>query len=203
MLQNNSLANVVQQEIERGPVRETFRTLGEAGLVGKEENRGHCVPSTPIEEAPEIFELRAAIKELVGRLMAKNITSPQPKELKSLVIAIQQAVKGEGAHHYHLLNRHRLVEMAGIRMRADLYRKLIKDLPPYRRLHLADGWLMPLSANKHRLTIKGIASSDQATPGRVIFTHAMENKERTSDSALRRRAVMGNAAAECNTLAKA
>jgi phosphonate utilization transcriptional regulator len=231
LLQSSSLATVVQQEIERailngeyapgsklneaalaekmsvsrGPVREAFRTLEEVGLVRNEKNRGVFVRSIPIDEALEIFDLRAAMEELVGRLLAKNITPAQLKELKSLVSAMQKAVKDEDAHHYHLLNlqfHDRLVEMAGNRKLTDIYRKLIKELSLFRRLNLADSWLMPLSANEHRHIVKAIASGDAETAGHVMFTHAMESKERTIESDLRRRASLEDSAAKRNTPAK-
>ena len=101
LLQSSSLTTLVQQEIERailvgeyqpgsklieaalaekmgvsrGPVREAFRMLEEAGLVRNEKNRGVFVRDIPIDEAVEIFDLRAVMDELVGRQLAKNISS--------------------------------------------------------------------------------------------------------------------------------
>src|SRR3982750_3789114 len=98
-LQSNSLANLVQAEIERmildgkldsgtklteatlaeqlgvsrGPVREAFRMLEEAGLVRTEKNRGVFVRHVPIEEALEIFELRAVMDLYVGRKLAEGL----------------------------------------------------------------------------------------------------------------------------------
>ena len=219
LLQSSSLTNVVQQEIERailvgeyapgsklneatlaekmgvsrGPVREAFRTLEEAGLVRNEKNRGVFVRSIPIDEAIEIFDLRAAMDELVGRHLAKNITPVQLKELKGVVSAMERAVKDEDAHGYHLLNlqfHDRLVEMAGNRKLTDIYRKLIKELSLFRRLNLADGWLMPVSANEHRQIVKAIASGDAEAAGSAMFKHVMQSRERTIESDLRRRAAL-------------
>jgi len=231
LLQSSSLTTVVQQEIERailageyepgsklieatlaekmgvsrGPVREAFRTLEEAGLVRNEKNRGVFVRSIPMDEAIEIFDLRAAMDELVGRLLAKNITPAQLKELKAVVSAMEKAVKDEDAHQYHLLNlqfHDRLIEMAGNRKLTDIYRKLIKELSLFRRLNLADGWLMPVSANEHRQIVKAIASGDEEAAGRAMFKHAMESKERTIESDLRRRAALEDGAAKRGTPAK-
>jgi phosphonate utilization transcriptional regulator len=215
LLQSSSLTTVVQQEIERailvgeyppgsklieaalaekmgvsrGPVREAFRMLDEAGLVRTEKNRGVFVRDIPIDEAVEIFDLRAAMDELVGRQLAQHITPPQLKEIKGLVDSMEKAVKAEDAHHYHLLNlqfHDRLVEMAGNRKLTAIYRKLIKELSLFRRLNLADGWLMPISANEHRQIVKAIASGDADTAGRAMFDHVMESKERTIANDLRR-----------------
>ena len=57
--------------VSRGPLREAFRMLDEAGLVRTEKNRGVFVRDLPVEEAIEIFDLRAAMDELVGRRLAE------------------------------------------------------------------------------------------------------------------------------------
>ena len=217
LLQSSSLTTVVQQEIERailvgeyepgsklieatlaekmgvsrGPVREAFRMLEEAGLVRNEKNRGVFVRDIPMDEAVEIFDLRAAMEELVGRQLAKNITPVQTKVLKGLVEAMEKSVKSQDTHGYHLQNLHfhdQLVEMAGNRKLTEIYRKLIKELSLFRRLNLADGWLMPTSANEHRQIVKAIASGDADAAGRAMFNHAMESKERTIENDLGRRA---------------
>ena len=217
LLQTSSLTTVVQQEIERailvgefapgsklieaaladklgvsrGPVREAFRMLEEAGLVRNEKNRGVFVRDIPIEEAVEIFDLRAAMDDLVGRRLAEHITPTELKEIKRLVEAMEKAVKAEDTRNYHLLNlkfHDRLVEMPGNSKLTAIYRKLIKELSLFRRLNLADGWLMPISANEHRQIYKAIASGDAVLAGRAMFDHAMESKERTIDNDLRRQA---------------
>ena len=99
-LQTNSLPALVQREIERmilagelaagaklneaavaellgvsrGPVREAFRALEESGLVRLEKNRGVFVRQIGVEEADEIYELRAVLDEFVGRRAAQKTT---------------------------------------------------------------------------------------------------------------------------------
>ena len=215
LLQRSSLTSVVQQEIERailqgeyapgsklieatlaqalgvsrGPVREAFRMLEEAGLVRNEKNRGVFVRDIPIDEAVEIFDLRAAMDELVGRKLATTITPAQLKEIKALVDAMEKAVKAQDARSYHLLNlkfHDRLVEMAGNSKLTAIYRKLIKELSLFRRLNLADGWLLPISASEHRQIVKAIASGDPEAAGGAMFDHVMASKERTIENDLRR-----------------
>ena len=208
LLQTNSLTSVVQGELERmilsgelapgaklpevalatrlgvsrGPLREAFRMLEEAGLVRTEKNRGVFVRDIPILEAIEIFDLRAAMDELVGRRLAQCITAPQLKEVRGLVEQMEQAVKAKNAQAYHLLNlqfHDRLVELAGNGKLTQIYRKLIKELSLFRRMNLADGWLMPISAGEHRQIVKAIASGDATAAGRAMFDHVIESKERT------------------------
>lgn len=215
LLQTSSLTSVVQAELERmilsgelapgakltemalatrlgvsrGPLREAFRMLEEAGLVRTEKNRGVFVRDIPIDEAVEIFDLRAAMDELVGRQLARAITPAQLKEVRGMVDAMERAVKAEDARGYHLLNlqfHDRLVEMAGNRKLCAIYRKLIKELSLFRRMNLADGWLMPISAGEHRAIVKAIASGDAEAAGRAMFDHVMESKERTVANHLKR-----------------
>jgi phosphonate utilization transcriptional regulator len=223
LLQSSSLTSVVQGELERmilsgelepgakltemalatrlgvsrGPLREAFRMLDEAGLVRTEKNRGVFVRDIPIDEAAEIFDLRAAMDELVGRQLAQSIMPVQLKEVRALVDAMERAVKADDARGYHLLNlqfHDRLVEMAGNRKLTAIYRKLIKELSLFRRLNLADGWLLPISAGEHRAIVKAIASGDAEAAGRAMFGHVMESKERTVNNHLKREATHGSAA---------
>ena len=214
LLQTSSLTSVVQGELERmilsgelapgakltemalatrlgvsrGPLREAFRMLEEAGLVRTEKNRGVFVRDIPIDEAIEIFDLRAAMDELVGRRLAEKILPAQLKEIRSLVDQMEQSVKAKDAYHYHLLNlkfHDRLVELAGNSKLTAIYRKLIKELSLFRRLNLADGWLMPISAGEHRQIVKAIASGDPEAAGKAMFDHVIESKERTIKNNLR------------------
>jgi phosphonate utilization transcriptional regulator len=215
LLQSSSLTSVVQQEIERailqgeyepgsklieatlaekmgvsrGPVREAFRMLEEAGLVRNEKNRGVFVRDIPIGEAVEIFDLRAAMDELVGRKLATSITPAQLKEVKALVDGMEKAVKANDARTYHMLNlkfHDRLVEIAGNSKLTGFYRKLIKELSLFRRLNLADGWLLPISASEHRQIIKAIASGNPEAAGKAMFDHVMDSKKRTIEHDLHR-----------------
>lgn len=216
LLQSSSLTTVVQQEIERailvgeyapgsklneaalaerlgvsrGPVREAFRILDEAGLVRTEKNRGVFVRNIPIAEALEIFDLRAAMDDWVGKRLAACITVEQLKEIKAMVTEMEKAVKAQDAHQYHVLNlkfHDRMVEISGNRKLTDTYRKLIKELSLFRRQNLADGALMRTFLSEHKQIVKAIASGDAQAAGRAMFDHVMQSKQRTIDNDLRQR----------------
>jgi phosphonate utilization transcriptional regulator len=223
LLQNSSLAAVVQQEIERailvgdflpgaklneaalaerlgvsrGPIREAFRMLDEAGLVRTEKNRGVFVRDIQIAEALEIFDLRAAMDEWVGKKLAACITAEQLKEIKALVAEMELAVKAQDANQYHVSNlkfHDRMVEATGNRKLADTYRKLIKELSLFRRRNLADGALMKKFLAEHKLIVKAIASGDAVAAGQAMYDHVMLSKQRTVDNDLRQRAESNSAA---------
>ena len=208
LLQNNSLTMVVQQEIERailagehppgtklneaalalalgvsrGPVREAFRMLDEAGLVRTEKNRGVFVRDIPPDEAAEIYELRAAMEELVGRHLARHMSVAHREEAEALVQAMEVAVQAQDQQTFHQLNlrfHDRLVEMAGNRKLAAIYRKLVKEIALIRRRQLASVGVLPVSASEHRDILQAIATGNPDHAGRVMFDHALDGKERS------------------------
>jgi phosphonate utilization transcriptional regulator len=210
LLRANSLATAAQQAIERmildgviapgaklteawlserlgvsrGPIREAFRMLEEAGLVRQEKNRGVFVRDIPHEEAAEIYDLRAAMDELVGRRLAESITPPQMKAMRSIVDRMELAVRADDRDEYHMLNlqfHDRLVEFAGNRKMAGIYGKLVKELSLFRRRNLVDAAVLPLSAAEHRAILKAIGSGDPEQAGRAMYAHVMESKHRALD----------------------
>jgi phosphonate utilization transcriptional regulator len=167
--------------ISRAPIREAFRMLEEAGLVRQEKNRGVFVRAIPVEEAVEIFELRAAMDELVGRRLAQSITAEQTRQLRLLVDQMEQAARGADADAYHLLNlqfHDLLVEFAGNRKMAALYRKLVKELALFRRRNLVHKEVLPQSAAEHRQILRAITSGDPEIAARAMFAHVTESKDR-------------------------
>jgi len=206
-LQRNSLANLVQAEIERmildgeldsgakltestladqlgvsrGPVREAFRMLEEAGLVHTEKNRGVFVRHVPIEEALEIFELRAVMDLYVGRKLAAGLGTTEIRELRQLADAMDQAVKADNARDYHRFNlkfHDRLLELAGNAKLTATYRKLVNELSLFRRQNLTNE-SMTVYSREHRQIVKAIAAGEPEAAGQAMYQHVMNSRERT------------------------
>jgi phosphonate utilization transcriptional regulator len=207
LLRSASLASAAQQEIERliltgalppgakltestlserlgvsrGPIREAFRRLEEAGLVRQEKNRGVFVRDIALDEAAEIYDLRAVMDELAGRRLAQHITPEQTRTLRAILERMEQAARADDADAYHLLNlefHDRLVEFAGNRKMASIYRKLVKELALARWRNLSEEQALPHSVAEHRQILKAIASGDVDAAGRVLFEHAEQSKQR-------------------------
>jgi phosphonate utilization transcriptional regulator len=216
LLQRNSLASLVQTEIERmildgelasgakltestladrlgvsrGPVREAFRMLEESGLVRTEKNRGVFVRDVAIEEALEIFELRAAMDQYVGRKLAETISAAQIKELRVFVEEMEQATKAGDAQAYHRLNLNfhdRLLELTGNAKFTATYRKLVNELSLFRRQNLTHE-SMAVYSREHRQIVKAIAARDPDAAGQVMFQHVMNSRARTLQNFQRRQA---------------
>src|SRR5688572_32905954 len=84
--------------VSRGPVREAFRALEQAGLVRTEKNRGVFVRSLSHFEADELYEVRAGLDALIGRLAAERCTPAQVEELKRLLRDMEKAARRRSVH---------------------------------------------------------------------------------------------------------
>ena len=207
VLQSNSLPMLVQRELERmilagdlaagaklnevtiaemlgvsrGPVREAFRALEESGLVRLEKNRGVFVRQIALEEADEIYELRAVLDEFAGRRVAQTIAAGDVLMLRALVDRMDRAVARNALDAYHEANlefHDTLVALAGNGKMLVTYRRLVNELHLYRRATLAQAGALPASAREHHVILDKIASGDAAAAGRALYEHVMGSRER-------------------------
>lgn len=103
--------------VSRTPIREALRRLHAEGLVQFEPNHGAVVSCFGIEDAEEIFELRAALEPISARRAAERATPGDIAELRSLAeqqIAESMRRSGDYLMRIGQLNDrfHRLVQSA-------------------------------------------------------------------------------------------
>ncbi len=206
-LQSHSLPTLVQREIERmiltgdlapggklseaalaeslgvsrGPVREAFRALEESGLVRLEKNRGVYVRQIPVEEADEIYELRAVLDAFVGRRVAETASAEAVRELRALVNRMERAAARNDVDTFLQANldfHDRLVELAGNAKLLTTYRRLVNELRLFRRTTLAQGGALPVSTREHRHIVERIAAGDGEGAGRALHDHVMASQDR-------------------------
>lgn len=208
LLQEHSLATLAQRELERriisgeirvgaklneadiatalgvsrGPVREAFRALDQAGLVRVEKNRGVFVRQVSIEEANEIYEVRAVLEGLIGRLAAQRIDAEELDQLRAIVKKMHAQDKGRKAETYFLLN----VEFHDLLARAARngalltnYRSVVNQLDLYRRATLSRSTdNIPISTRDHAAIVEAIAARDAARAERLMIDHVLQSRER-------------------------
>jgi phosphonate utilization transcriptional regulator len=207
LVQSNSLPTLVQKELERmilagdlaagaklneasvadslgvsrGPVREAFRALEESGLVRLEKNRGVFVRQIGIEEADEIYDVRAALDEWTGRRLAQSATAEQIRELRGFIERMERTAAKNDVDAYWLLNlefHDRLVALTANAKLLSTYRRLVNELSLFRRQTLAQGGTLPVSTREHRDIVDKIAAGNGAAAGRALFEHVMASRER-------------------------
>jgi phosphonate utilization transcriptional regulator len=167
--------------VSRGPVREAFRSLEQSGLVRLEKNRGVFVRQVSLEEADEIYELRAALDEYAGRRVAQRAAETDVRDLRALVERMEKAAAREELDAYYRANlqfHDRLVELAGNAKLLATYRRLVNELHLYRRASLAQAGALPISTREHHDIVEKIAAGQAVAAGRALYDHVMGSRER-------------------------
>lgn len=211
MLQASSLTSAVQQALERmitlgelapgdklneaalaerlgvsrGPVREAFRMLEEAGLLTLKKNRGVFVRQVPLDEALEIYELRAMMEAEVGALLASRASAEQIAALQTLLDSMEAAVAASDAPLYFQLNvefHETLVSFAGNKKMSLLYRRLTRELDLFRRRNLSQQALLSSSIEEHRDVLAAIEARDPQRAAQTLRRHVLQSRERTAQS---------------------
>ncbi|MEO8134244.1 MAG: FCD domain-containing protein [Betaproteobacteria bacterium] len=208
MLREHSLTSLVQHEIERkiisgelgagaklneakiadelqvscGLVREACRALGLSGLVRTEKNRGVFVREITLDEAYEIYEIRAALEGMIGRLAAKRIQPAQMQRLRELVKRMNATSRALDANAYFPLNIefHEVLGQAaanGALLRN--YRRIVNELNLYRReLTARSAQSIPAAARDHEDIVNAIAQGDAALAERLLIEHVLNSRDR-------------------------
>jgi phosphonate utilization transcriptional regulator len=208
LLRENSLAMLAQRELERrivageiavgsklneadianalgvsrGPVREAFRALDQAGLVRVEKNRGVFVRQVSLAEANEIYEVRAALEGLIGRLAAQRIDADELEQLRAIVkkmFALDKSRKGEAYFALNVEFHEVLVRAARNGALATHYRRVVNELDLYRRETLVRGnENIPVSTREHEAIVNALAKGDERLAERLLVEHVLHSRER-------------------------
>jgi phosphonate utilization transcriptional regulator len=171
--------------ISRGPVREAFRALEQAGLVHTEKNRGVFVRQVSLEEANEIYEVRAALEGQIGRLAAKRATEAQLERLHGIVKRMHAAGRKRDPDAYFPLNiefHEVLAEASGNRALATNYRRVVNELNLYRREAIKRNVdIIPVSTKEHEAIVEAVAKGDAQLAERLLYEHVIDSRARLHD----------------------
>ena len=168
--------------ISRGPVREAFRALEQAGLVHTAKNRGVFVRQVSREEASDIFEVRAALEREIGALAAKRATREHVERLRAIVKRMQAAGRKRDPDAYFPLNiefHEVLAEAAANRALATHYRRVVNELNLYRREAITrDVDVIPASTQEHAAIVEAVAKGDAPRAERLLYEHVINSRSR-------------------------
>src|ERR1700733_4386911 len=135
--------------ISRGPIREACRSLEKSNLVRLATNRGVFVRQMSVEQAAEIYEVRANLFGLAGRLAASRANSRDIAKLRAMVAEMEEAKDIDAYYPLNVAFHACLVELSGNKRLADLYKALSKELHLFRRRGLVKGDSIVLSNEEH------------------------------------------------------
>lgn len=79
--------------VSRATVREAVRQLSAEGLVRTIPQRGAVVAAPSLQEASEVYQIRAALEGLAGRLFTENATQAQKRALRRNFDALKKTLE--------------------------------------------------------------------------------------------------------------
>ena len=167
--------------VSRGPIREAVRSLEGAGLANGVTNRGVFVRRLSVSEVRELYDIRAALFGLAGRLMAERATSDEIARLDGLLIAMESAAERRDFDAYYPLNLEfhgLIVDGSGNRTLAAQYRSFVRTLNLFRARSLVQGGGLAVSNREHREMVNAIVARDPTWAQEAHWRHVASAKDR-------------------------
>ncbi len=171
----------LQAGVSRGPVREACRVLVERGLLVTHANRGCFVRELSMREIVDLYEVRAALARLAGRILAERITPAQQAELGAIVDRHEAAAEAWNLAAMRVLNEQfhdRIVEFSGNdRLRA-IEATMERELAICRRRGTAEIGDVPRRNAEHRAIMAALMTRDVEAAGAALERHMLNSKIR-------------------------
>jgi DNA-binding GntR family transcriptional regulator len=168
--------------VSRAPVREACRRLERHGLVEMRPNLGAFVCTLDARDIAELYDLRAALEDLVGRRAAERCDAARLGQLDAVMAEMADlAAAGGPSRDYFLTNQrfHALiVAAAASRHLAEAYAGATKRLALYRIGQVACPADMAASLTEHRGILAALRARDPAAAGRVLADHCRSGYHR-------------------------
>ncbi|HEX2115371.1 MAG TPA: FCD domain-containing protein [Alphaproteobacteria bacterium] len=178
-LNENALAT--RLGVSRGPVREAARGLEKAGLVRVIVNRGAFVRQISIDEAAELYDLRAALFGMACRRVTEARRREHHDVLADLVSRMERAQRRRDADAYYPLNlefHQALLKFSGSARLEAMYAGLVKEAHLFRRHALSSAPNMRASNVEHRAILSAIVAGRAADARRLGEQHVLSGKRR-------------------------
>jgi len=175
-INESALAQVFS--ISRGPIREACRSLEKSNLVRVVTNRGVFVREMSVAQGAEIYDVRAHLFGLAGRLAASRITLRDVAELLAMVADMREAKDIDSYYPLNVAFHARLVELSGNSRVAELYYSLGKELHLFRRRGLVGGDAMVSSNQEHMRIVEALRDHNADLSERTMADHILAGKAR-------------------------
>lgn len=182
-LNENTLATKLN--VSRGPVREAGRLLAEAGLVTVIHNRGVFVREIKLEEVLHVYDVRAGLAAVAGRLAAVRSSPADTANLRALWNKMEVAIAEQKPDLYYEINRafHAAIFAISKNSRLiDFDAVTEREVALFLRRGVGGPSRPRMSNQQHLQIIEAIAAGDEVAAARAFETHIITGKQRMLDS---------------------
>lgn len=165
----------------RGPLREATRSLQAKGLVDAIRNRGVFVRSISPEEALEIYDIRAALFGLAGRLLTDMVTDELLARLNGFLDQMDEIARDRDFDRYYPVNlefHDFLIKSTNNKTLAREYRSMVNKLHLCRARGLVQAGGLAVSNHEHREMVDALASGNRERAQEAFFRHVERSKQR-------------------------
>jgi len=177
-LNENALA--LKLGVSRGPVREACRGLEQSGLVHVVVNRGVFVREISNREAAELYDIRANLYGLAGRLLAGRIEADQVTALRDLIGEMEAAADAGELNLFYPLNlrfHEAIVRYSDNGRLLALCASVHREMHLFRRRTLDMPGRMKISNAEHRAVLAALEARDAGLAARVLEEHVLTSRE--------------------------
>ena len=165
----------------RGPLREAMQTLVARGMVESVRNRGVFVRSISTREAMDVYDVRAALFGLAGRLLTDRLNDIILKTMYDFVAEMETLAKEQSFDAYYRENlafHDFLISSSGNPVLADEYRSFVKKLHLCRARTLVQAGGLSVSNREHAEMVDAVASGDKLRAQEAFIRHVERAKMR-------------------------
>jgi DNA-binding GntR family transcriptional regulator len=181
----NENALAAQLGVGRNSAREALRALEQVGLVRIVPNRGAEVRRVSLEEALDLYDVRAGIAHTAGRLAAMRLDASEEAEIERLLEGMEAALAARNGATYSQLNQ----GFHDVLMGATKNPRLVamdKAVAAELSLHIRKGVYttaqMQMSHAEHRGIVEALRDGRVAEAAGAFERHILNGKQRMLDT---------------------
>lgn len=167
--------------ISRGPLREATRSLQSRGLVQVIPKRGVFVRSVSPEEALEIYDVRAGVFGLAGRILADRVDDAMLATMRDYLDQMDIAAEQRDFDEYYRQNlafHDFLLSGTGNETLIEVYKTLANKLHLCRARSLVDAGGLSVSNHEHREMVEAVATGNRDRAQAAFFRHVERARDR-------------------------
>nr|WP_052478092.1 FCD domain-containing protein [Kibdelosporangium sp. MJ126-NF4]CEL16090.1 Predicted regulator PutR for proline utilization, GntR family [Kibdelosporangium sp. MJ126-NF4]CTQ94016.1 Predicted regulator PutR for proline utilization, GntR family [Kibdelosporangium sp. MJ126-NF4] len=174
----NESALAMRLGVSRGPVREACRHLERSRLVEFRANRGMFVREISVDEAAHLYDIRANLFGLAGRLAAARTSTADADRLRTRIDQLEAATSRDDYYPLNVELHRALVALSGNDRLVELYDTISKELHLFRRHGLEPAPARHISNDQHRTIVDHLQSGNADQAARLMEDHILAGKNR-------------------------